>query len=68
MHKFNTTSSKSLRLMMTLYHKLKSMQDLSKFYRFNYQLKWEKQDQNAYINFPQTFDEIDLLPSFIRDD
>ena len=54
--------------MMTLYHKLKSLQDLSKFYRFNYQLKWEKQDQNAYINFPQTFDEIDLLPSFIRDD
>ena len=26
---------------------------LIKFFRHNYQLLWEQQDQNAYINFPQ---------------
>ena len=40
---------------------------LSKFFRFNYQLIWVQQDQSAYINFPKTFDEIDLLTFFIRD-
>ena len=31
-----------------------------KFFRFNYQLLWEQQDQNAYIHFPQVLTEIEL--------
>ena len=38
------------------------------FFGFNYQLIWVQQDQSAFTNFPQTFDEIDLLPLIIRDD
>ena len=38
------------------------------FFRFNYQLIWVQQDQCAYISFPQTFVEIDLLPFIITDD
>ena len=38
------------------------------FFRFNYQLKWVQQDQSAYTNFPQVFEEIDLLPFIIGDD
>ena len=41
---------------------------LLKFFRFNYQLIWVQQDQSAYTTFPQTFDEVDLLPFIIRDD
>ena len=41
---------------------------LLKFFRFNYQLIWEQQDQSAYTNFPQTFDKVDLLPFIVRDD
>ena len=36
---------------------------LLKFFRFNYQLLWEQQDQNAYIHFPQVLNEIKLLPN-----
>ena len=38
---------------------------LLKFLRFNYQLFWEQQDQNAYINFPQVLTETELLPYII---
>ena len=31
------------------------------FFRFNYQLLWEQQDQNAYTNFPQVLTEIEFL-------
>ena len=37
-------------------------QFLLKFFRFNYQLLWEQQDQQAYINFPQVLTKTDLLP------
>ena len=37
-----------------------------KFLRFNYQLLWKQQDQNAYINFPQVLTEVELLPFIIR--
>ena len=37
---------------------------LLKFFKLNDQLIWVQQNQSAYINFPQTFDEIDLLPFF----
>ena len=38
---------------------------LLKFFRFNYQLIWEQQDQNAYINFPQVLTKTELLPFII---
>ena len=34
---------------------------------FNYQILWEQQDQNAYINFPQVLTETKLLPFIISD-
>ena len=40
---------------------------LLKFFRFNYQLLWEQQDQNAYIHFPQVLTEIELLPYVINE-
>ena len=36
------------------------------FFRFDYQLIWEQQDQNAYINFPQVLTETELLPFIIN--
>ena len=38
-----------------------------KFFRFNYQLLWEQQDQNAYIHFTQVLTEIELLPYVIKE-
>ena len=38
---------------------------LRKFFRFNYQLMWIDQDQNAFGNFPQHFTKNELLP-FIK--
>ena len=35
---------------------------LLKFFMFNYQLLWEQQDQQAYIDFPQVLTETELLP------
>ena len=40
---------------------------LVKFFRFNYQLLWEQQDQNAYIHFPQVLTELELLP-YVRNE
>ena len=40
-------------------------QFLLKFFRFNYQLLWEQQGQQAYINFPQLLTQTELLP-YIR--
>ena len=37
-----------------------------KFFRFNYQLLWEEQDQQAYINFPQILTQTELLPYIIK--
>ena len=39
---------------------------LLKFFRFNYQLFWEQQDQNAYIHFLQVLTETELLPFLIN--
>ena len=39
---------------------------LFKFFRFNYQLLWEQQGQNAYF-FPQVLTEIELLPFVISE-
>ena len=38
---------------------------LSKFLRFYYQLIWDEQDQNAYINLTQVRTETELLPFVI---
>ena len=38
------------------------------FFRFNYQLPWEQQDQQAYINFPQALTETELLPYIIKNE
>ena len=38
---------------------------LLKFFKFNYKLIWEQQDQNAYINFPQVLTETEVLPFII---
>ena len=38
---------------------------LLKILRFNYQLIWEQQAQNAYINFPQILTETECLPFII---
>ena len=40
-------------------------QFLLEFFRFNYQLLWEQQDQQAYINFPQVLTQNELVPYFI---
>ena len=39
-----------------------------KFFRFNYQLLWEQQDQQAYIHFPQILTQIELLPYIIKNE
>ena len=44
------------------------MQFLLKIFRFNYQLLWEQQDQQAYINFPQILTETELLPYIIKNE
>ena len=36
-------------------------QFLLKFFRFNYQLLWEQQDQQAYIHFPQILTQTELI-------
>ena len=36
-----------------------------KFLRFNYQLLWEQQDHDAYINFPEVLTEVERLPFII---
>ena len=41
---------------------------LLKFFRFNYQLAWEQQDQQAYINFPQILTQTELLPNIIKNE
>ena len=41
---------------------------LLKFFRFNYQLLWEQQDQQAYVNFPQILTETELLPYIIKNE
>ena len=43
-------------------------QFLLKFFRFNYQLLWEQQDQQAYIHFPQILTQTELLPYFIKNE
>ena len=43
-------------------------QFLLKFFRFNYQLLWELQDQQAYINFPHILTEAELLPHIIKNE
>ena len=37
-----------------------------KFFSFNYQIIWEYQDQNAYINFPKVLTETEQLPFIIN--
>ena len=39
-----------------------------KFFRFNYQILWEKQDQQAYTNFPQILTPTELLPYIIKNE
>ena len=41
---------------------------LLKFFRFNYQLLWEQQDQQAYTNFPQILTSTELLPYIIKNE
>ena len=43
-------------------------QFLLKFFRFNYQLLWEQQVQQAYINFPQILTQTELLPYIIKNE
>ena len=43
-------------------------QVLLKFFRFNYQLLCEQQDQQAYINFPQILTQTELLPYIIKNE
>ena len=43
-------------------------QFLLKFFRFNYQLRWEQQDQQAYIHFPQILTQTELLPYIIKNE
>ena len=38
------------------------------FFRFNYQLLWEEQDQAAFRNFPQTLTHTELLHFIIYED
>ena len=37
-------------------------------FRFNYQLLWEQQDQQAYIHFPQILTQTELLPYIIKNE
>ena len=39
-----------------------------KFFRFNYQLLWEQQDQESYIHFPRVLTETELLPYIITNE
>ena len=39
-----------------------------KFFRFNYQLLWEQQDQQADIHFPQILTQTELLPFIIKNE
>ena len=39
-----------------------------KFFRFNYQLLWEKQDQPGYIHLPTVLTQTELLPYIIKND
>ena len=41
---------------------------LLKFFRFYYQLLWEQQDQQAYINFPHILSSTELLPYIIKNE
>ena len=41
---------------------------LLQFFRFNYQLHWEQQDQQASIHFPQILTETELLPYINRNE
>ena len=41
---------------------------LLKFLRFNYQLLWEQQDQQAYIHFPQMLTQTEFLPYLIENE
>ena len=43
-------------------------QFLFKFFRFNYQLLWEQQDQQTYIHFPQIPTQTELLPYIIKNE
>ena len=43
-------------------------QFLFMFFRFNYQLLWEQQDQQADINFPQILTQTELLPYIIKNE
>ena len=43
-------------------------QFLLKFFRFNYQLLWERQDQQAYINFLQILTHTELLPYITKNE
>ena len=43
-------------------------QFILKFFRFIYQLLWEQQDQQAYINFPQVLSQTELLPHIIKNE
>ena len=38
------------------------------FFRFNYQILWEQQDQQAYTNFPQILTPTELLPYIIKNE
>ena len=50
----------------TISHVKVFTQFLLKFFRFNYQLLWEQQDQQAYIHFPQILTQTELLPYIIK--
>ena len=39
-----------------------------KIFRFNYQLLWEQQDQQAYINFPQKLPQNELSPYILHNE
>ena len=41
---------------------------LLKFFRFNYQLLWGQQDQQAYINFPQILTSTELLQYIFKNE
>ena len=55
--------------MITQFLKSKSSLNFyENFFRFNYQLLWEQQDQQAYIRFPKVLTETELLPYFIKNE
>ena len=41
---------------------------LLKFFRYNYQLLWEQQDQQAYTNFPHILEPTELLSYIIKNE